>query len=232
MARAPDNPSPSPSRESQQRILEEQRLVQALRNRDAQAFAELVEKLHPSLLRWARSYLPRQELAEEVVQETWLGVIRGIDRFEGRSSLRTWIFQILTNRAKTRAVREGRYVSLRPERGRGPENDEPAVDPGRFWGPEHPHLRGEWARPPQSWGQNPEAKLLSKQAVECIEQELSYLPPLQRAVIILRDMEQWTSQEVCNALEITDTYQRVLLHRARSRVRKACEEYIEGLVKK
>lgn len=199
-------------------------LIDALRRRDEQAFVKIVDLYHPSLLRLARFYLQNRTHAEEVVQETWLGVLQGIDRFEARSSLKTWIFHILMNRAKTRAVREGRWVtfsSLEVDA----DSAEPAVDPSRFLGADHPQWPGHWAAPPQSWGADPDKQLLAGEAREQLQKAIATLPPNQREVITLRDVEQWSSEEVCNVLGITETNQRVLLHRARSRVRTALETY-------
>jgi len=189
----------------------EEQLVAALRAGDEEAFRELVREYQPSLVRVARIYVSTQAAAEEVAAETWLAVLNGIDRFEGRSSLRTWIFRILTNIAKTRAVREGRtlpFSSLQPE---------PAVDPDRF-------VDGAWAVVPDVW---PEDALLAAETRERITEAIEALPPTQRAVISLRDVEGWSSEEVRNALGLSETNQRVLLHRARSKVRTALEDYLK-----
>jgi RNA polymerase sigma-70 factor (ECF subfamily) len=205
---------------------EEARLVAALRDGDEAAFAEVVERYSPSLLRVARLYVPSIAVAEEVVQETWLAVLAGVDRFEGRSSLKTWIFRILVNRARTRGVRESRSVpfsSLAPLVGEG---DGPSVPPERFNGPdaEWPH---HWNAPPRHW-ESPEERLLSAEARALIEKEIERLPPAQRTVITLRDVEGFDSDEVCDALGVSPGNQRVLLHRARSKVRAALERYMEG----
>jgi RNA polymerase sigma-70 factor, ECF subfamily len=203
---------------------DEARLVSALRRGDETAFAELVDLYSPALLRLALVYVRSRAVAEEVVQETWLGVIRGIDAFEGRSSLKTWIFRILANQAKTRGQREGRSVpfsSLERELDPG----EPAVSPERFRDATDPQRPDEWRTPPASWDPIPEERLHSRQTLSRIRQAIDALPAAQRTVIILRDVEGWASREVCDLLAISEANQRVLLHRARSRVRAALEKY-------
>jgi RNA polymerase sigma-70 factor (ECF subfamily) len=192
------------------------RLVERLRARDEAAFAELIRQHHPSLLRVARLFVPTAALAEDVVQETWLGVLNGIDRFEGRSSLKTWIFRILTNTAKTRGQREARSVPFSSLED-AETAFEPAVGRERFAG------AGHWVVPPRAW---PEERLLSKETREVIETAIQCLPPNQRTVISLRDIEGWSADDVRNALDLSETNQRVLLHRARSRVRRALEQYL------
>ena len=192
------------------------KLVERLRAGDEEAFMELIRELNPSLLRVARMFVPTSALAEDVVQETWLAVLNGIARFEGRSSLKTWIFRILTNTAKTRGERERRSVpfsTLDPEEG----GFEPAVERSRFTG------TGHWAVLPRAW---PEDMLLAHETRSMIERAIARLPPSQRAVITLRDVEGWTADEVRNALELSETNQRVLLHRARAKVRGALEQYL------
>ncbi len=202
-------------------------LVEALRQRDEAAFMALVEQYHPSLVRLATVYVRDPAVAEEVAQETWLGVLQGIDRFEGRSSLKTWIFRILTNRAKTRGQREGRSIPFSAIRDPGAEPAEPSVDPDRFLPSEHPHWPNHWVSPPTDWSEIPEERLLAQETRAVIQSAVEALPPSQRAVITLRDIEGWTSKEACNVLGISETNQRVLLHRARSRVRRALEQYFE-----
>jgi RNA polymerase sigma-70 factor (ECF subfamily) len=202
----------------------EAQLLDALRAGDEAAFAALVREYHPSLVRVARIYVSTLASAEEVAQETWVGVLNGLDRFEGRSSLRTWIFRILTNIAKTRAQRDGRTLpfSALQDPGRVPEA---AVDADRFLDPEHPRWPGHWAIRPEAW---PEEALLAAETRERIAEAIETLPASQRAVITLRDVEGWDGAEVCNALGLTETNQRVLLHRARSKVRGALESYLQG----
>jgi RNA polymerase sigma-70 factor (ECF subfamily) len=201
---------------------DERRLIEALRAGDEAAFEQLIRMYHASLLRVAQIYVSSRAVAEEVVQETWLGVLNGIGRFEGRSSLKTWIFRILTNIAKTRGVREGRSIpfSALQDPGGVPE---PAVEPDRFLPADDPREPGAWAAPPAPL---PEQALLAAETLAVIEAAIEGLPPAQRAVISLRDVEGWSSDEVRNALEISETNQRVLLHRARSKVRRALEEYV------
>jgi RNA polymerase sigma-70 factor (ECF subfamily) len=199
---------------------DERALVQALRRGDEAAFEELVRMYHASLLRVARLYVSSPSVAEEVVQETWVGVLNGIGRFEGRSSLKTWIFRILTNTAKTRGIREGRSVpfsSLQDE-----ELSGPTVDPERFFPPDHSVAPGAWATPPVPL---PEQVLLADETLRVVGTAIEALPPAQRAVITLHDVEGWSADEIRNALELTETNRRVLLHRARAKVRRALEEY-------
>jgi RNA polymerase sigma-70 factor (ECF subfamily) len=200
----------------------ESQLVDALRARDEAAFAALVREYQPSLVRAARIYVPTQAAAEEVAQETWLAVLNGLDRFEGRSSLRTWIFRILTNIAKTRGQRDGRTLpfSALQDPGRVPEA---ALDADRFLDPEHPRWPGHWAVRPEPW---PEDALVAAETQTLLAEAIEALPPAQRAVISLRDVEGWSSEEVRNALELSETNQRVLLHRARSKVRRALESHL------
>jgi RNA polymerase sigma-70 factor (ECF subfamily) len=205
-------------------VSSEAELLDALRAGDEEAFAALVREYHPSLVRVARMYVSSQAAAEEVAGETWLAVVKGLPRFEGRSSLRTWIFRILTNIAKTRAKRDGRTLpfSALQDPARVPE---PAVDADRFLDPEHPRWPGHWAARPEPW---PEDALLAAETRERLAEAIEALPATQRAVISLRDIEGWTSEEVRNALDLSETNQRVLLHRARSKVRAALESYLEG----
>lgn len=194
-------------------------LVERLRAGDEDAFMALVRQLSPSLLRVARMYVPTQAAAEDVVQETWLGVLNGIDRFEGRSSLRTWIFRILVNRARTRGVRERRTVPFATLASEESAGEFVPVDLDRF-APD-----GSWAAPPRRWEEDPELALRSDEAVAKIRAEVEKLPDMQRLVITMRDLEGLGSEEVRNALDLTETNQRVLLHRARSKVRAALEDY-------
>jgi RNA polymerase sigma-70 factor, ECF subfamily len=200
----------------------ESQLLDALRAGDEAAFAALVREYQASLVRVARMYVSTQAAAEEVAQETWLAVLNGLDRFEGRSSLRTWIFRILTNIAKTRAQRDGRTLpfSALQDPARVPEA---AVDADRFLDPEHPRWPGHWAVRPEPW---PEDALVAAETQALLAEAIESLPPAQRAVISLRDVEGWSSEEVRNALELSETNQRVLLHRARSKVRRALESYL------
>ena len=198
-------------------LLPDAEIVRALKRGDEAVFAALVDAYSPGLMRTARMFVRDREVAEEVVQETWLAVLRGIDRFEGRSSLRTWIFRILMNTAKTRAQREARSVPFSA----AVSADEPSVDPDRFLGPEHRHAGG-WMLGPSEW-QTPEEELLRGETRDAILQAIEQLPDNQRAVITLRDVEGFPPEEVAEALGISDGNQRVLLHRARAKVRAAIE---------
>ena len=204
----------------------ETELIDALRRGDEAAFVSLIERYQAPLIRLAMMYVSSRAVAEEVVQETWMGVLQGLGRFEGRSSLKTWIFQILTNRAKTRGEREHRFVPFSAMAALDTEQAEPAVDPDRFLPPDHERWPGHWAMPPRSWDALPEDRFLSQEIHAHIQDAIATLPSTQQMVISLRDIEGWTSEEVCNVLGITETNQRVLLHRARSRVRRALERYL------
>lgn len=206
---------------------EDQELVEALRRGDEAAFAGLVEELNPALLRLATAHVPSRAIAEEVVQDTWIGVINGIDRFEGRSALRTWIFQILLNNARTKGVREKRVLPFAAFRRRAEEgSDAPAVDADRFQG-RRSESPGGWARPPVEWS-SPEERLASDEARDVMLKAIAALPPRQREVLTLRDILGYPAEDARNALEISETNQRVLLHRGRSKVRAELERYFEG----
>jgi RNA polymerase sigma-70 factor (ECF subfamily) len=197
-------------------------LVAALRAGDEEAFRGLVRDWHSSLLRVAQIFVPTRALGEEVVQETWLRVLGALDRFEGRSSLKTWVFRILVNTAKTRAQREGRVIpfSSLHDPARIPEA---AVEPERFLPDGHERYPGGWSAPPRSL---PEESLIAAETRRAIATAIDALPANQRAVISLRDVEGWSSDEVRNALDISEVNQRVLLHRARAKVRSALEDYL------
>ncbi|NKB80798.1 MAG: sigma-70 family RNA polymerase sigma factor [Nitrospirales bacterium] len=193
---------------------QEAETLKALLQGDEAAFSALVETYYSPLLRLAMAHVPSQAVAEEVVQETWLGVLEGLPKFEGRSSLKTWIFRILINRAKTRGIRERRYEPLSHGFLDDEGNEQPEQEYFLASGPMSDH----WAVLPQSWdAATPERLLLSKESRTQIDAAIASLPPTQRHVITLRDVEGFTSLEVCNILDLTETNQRVLLHRARSR---------------
>jgi RNA polymerase sigma-70 factor, ECF subfamily len=200
-------------------------VVAALQRGDEQVFMGLVQRYRASMLWVAQRYVRDRAIAEDVVQETWLAVLQGIDRFEGRSSLRTWIYRILVNRAQTRAQREGRSVPFSALA--DPDEDSPSVDPSRFQS--GGRGAGQWSAPPQSWAALPEDRLESRETFDCIRTAIEELPDRQRAVIALRDIDGWTAMEVSEAMEISDANQRVLLHRARSKVRAACERMLGGV---
>lgn len=206
---------------------DERELVAALRRKDEMAFATLIALHHSSLLRVARLYVNSVEVAEEVVQDTWLGVIKGIHNFEGRSSLKTWIFQILINRSRTRGQRESRSIPFSAFFDAETAPAEPAVDPSQF-NENDPEWPGGWVTQPRNWGATPEQVLLSSEVRAYTEAAIEALPPSQREVITLRDVQGWTAEEVCNVLGVSETNQRVLLHRARSKVRQSLDKYFEA----
>src|SRR5689334_17391096 len=201
--------------------MEEARLVAALRAGDEAAFRELIRMYGAGMLRVAQMYVSSRAVAEEVVQEAWLGVLNGIGRFEGRSSLKTWVFRIVANTGKTRGAREARIV---PFSAFGDDEDGPTVSADRFLG-DGTRYPGHWAAPPAAWTLLPEGRLLAGETMEVVQRAVDRLPPAQRAVLTLRDVEGFDADEVCNALDLTETNQRVLLHRARAKVRAALEEY-------
>jgi RNA polymerase sigma-70 factor (ECF subfamily) len=197
-------------------------LLARLRAGDERAFEALVERHHATMVALAKAYVRTHAAAEEVAQDAWLGVLKGLDRFEGRSSLKTWIMHIVANIARTRGVREARSVPFSSLAARG---EEPSVSPDRFRGPDDPYP-DHWVTFPQDWRAIPEQVLASRETLAVVMLAIADLPPAQAAVIRMRDVEGWTAEEVCGALEISDGNQRVLLHRARSRVRAALEQYI------
>jgi RNA polymerase sigma-70 factor (ECF subfamily) len=173
------------------------------------------------MLRFARIFIRRADVAEEVVQETWLAVLRGLPAFEGRSSLKTWIFRILANRARTRASREARVVPFAELAAADEDGAAETVLEQRFT------ADGQWTLPPTDWQvRSPEALVLRQEVMHHLEGAMEALPPSQRTVVTLRDVDGWTATEVCAALQITEANQRVLLHRARSRLRRALEEVV------
>jgi RNA polymerase sigma-70 factor (ECF subfamily) len=184
-------------------------LLARLRNGEDSAFVILVARYNPSLLRVARTYVPNHALAEEAVQDTWIGVVRGIKNFEGRSSIKTWIFRILINRARTIGVHEPRHLTL--------SGDQPAVDPLRF------DSGGAWAKPLESWESEADDRVVAASWTKCLNEALDDLPSQQREVVVLRDVEGLAGAEVCDLLGLTEANQRVLLHRGRSRLRSALE---------
>jgi RNA polymerase sigma-70 factor (ECF subfamily) len=210
---------------------EDMRVVEKLRSGDEAAFTDLVNRYHSSLLRLATAYVAEQSVAEEVVQDTWMGVLEGLDRFEGRSSLKTWIFSILTNKAKTRGVRERRSVPMSALTADESEPHEPTVDPSRFQS--SGHWQDYWSAYPESWDENtPEKQALDREGAALLGQAIDALPPRLKQIIVMRDIEGLESQEVCAILSVSEANQRVLLHRARSRVRQALEGYLGGIKRK
>ena len=208
-------------------LTEEEALVARLRGGDERAFMELVATYGPLMMRMARSHVRTPSVAEEVVQEAWVGVLAGLDRFEGRSSLKTWIMRIVVNRAKTRGEREARCVPFSSLAEPGDSGS--AVDPARFLPDTHPQWPGHWAVPPQSWASVPEERLAARETIELIRGAIRDLPLRQQQVIVLRDVEGWEAEDVCAALGVSEGNQRVLLHRARSKVRAELESYLEPI---
>jgi RNA polymerase sigma-70 factor (ECF subfamily) len=185
-------------------------LLLRLRAGDEQAFTGLVERYHQPMLQLAASFVPNRAVAEEVVQDTWLAVLRGLEGFEGRSSLKTWLFRILVNRARTTGTKEQRSVPV--------ADPEPAVDPSRFGGD------GGWADPPEHWIEAAERRMEAGKLADRIRAWLGELPSRQREVVLLRDVEGMSSEEVCTVLALSEGNQRVLLHRGRSRLRQLFED--------
>ncbi len=198
-------------------------LLARLRAGDEQAFAALVARLYGTMLAVARTYVRERAVAEEVVQETWLAVIGGLDRFEGRSSLKTWILSILVNQAKTRGTREARTV---PFASLAPEHDAPAVEPERFRGP-HEQYTGGWRSFPAQW-KAADQLVQDRETIRVAMRAIADLPLTQQTVIRMRDVEGYSAEEVCATLDVSEANQRVLLHRARSRVRAALERHLGG----
>lgn len=201
--------------------LDDSELVRRIRAGDRAAFAGLVRRHGGALLRFARLFVRESSAAEEVVQDTWMAVLEGLGGFEGRASFKTWLYRILANRARTRAAKEGRSVpfSALAET----EADQHAVEPERF------DASGHWRDPPAGWtDENPERLALEAETRGVLEAAVAALPPAQRAVLVLRDEDGLETAEICNLLDLTVTNQRVLLHRARTRVRQALERHIRG----
>ena len=193
---------------------EEAQLLDALRAGDEEAFVKLVDRHQATMMRLARSFVRSQEVAEEVVQDTWLGVLRGVERFAGRSSLRTWLLRILVNRARSAGVLESRSVAI--------GDVEPAVGSARF------DAGGGWIAPPRPWVEESDERLLAESLAGPIWEAVEELPARQREVLMLRDVDGLTSEEVCAVLDISEGNQRVLLHRGRSRLRQALETEMGG----
>lgn len=218
MAPAQAHPRSAPS------ASDEADLVARLRAGDERAFETLVERHYGTMLAVARGYVRTRALAEEVVQEAWVGVLNGIARFEGRSSLKTWILRILVNTAKTRGARDARTV---PFASLAPVGEEPAVEPERFRGPDDP-FPGHWRAYPGNWQRLPEEALADRETLDVVLSTIQQLPPPQRLVITMRDIQGCDAAEVCEVLDVSEGNQRVLLHRARSKVRSALERQLDG----
>jgi len=199
-------------------------LLHLLRAGDEDAFTELVRLHHPSLIRLARLFVRDVSTAEELAQETWLAALQGLERFEARSSLKTWLFTILTNKARTRGRRESRtQVFSELEE---PASGSPTVDPRRFKPADAGTAASHWLKEPAAWSNRPEEKLLTDEIQHLLRASIDDLPENQRAVVTLRDIDELSSGETCNILGISETNQRVLLHRARARLRQVLEDYL------
>jgi RNA polymerase sigma-70 factor, ECF subfamily len=197
---------------------DDEALVRALRDGDERVFSDLVERWSGMMLRLALAHVGNRAIAEEVVQDAWLAVLRSLARFERRSTFRTWVLGIVVNLARSRARAERRSVAL------SSEPAAPAVTPTRFLPSDHPRWPHHWATEPAPW-RTPEQELLAAETRKVIIDAIETLPAAQREVVVLRDLEEMAAADVCNILGLTDTHQRVLLHRARSRVRNALERY-------
>jgi RNA polymerase sigma-70 factor (ECF subfamily) len=199
-------------------------LIERVRQGDEDAFLELVNRYGAVMQRIALSYVRTPSVAEEVVQDAWIGVLRSVHRFEGRSSVRTWLLRILANRARTRGAREARctpFSSLVDH-----DDEGPSVAAERFQGSAE-RFPGGWRQFPTDWATLPEERLLARETLDRVDAAIRELPVRQQEVIVLRDVEGWSSEEVCEALELTAVNQRVMLHRARSHVRARLESYLE-----
>jgi RNA polymerase sigma-70 factor, ECF subfamily len=203
---------------------DDEALVAALRAGDEDAFGWLVDRYSGPLRRVALGYVSTPSVADEVVGDTWLAVINGIDRFEGRSSLKTWIYRILMNKARTRGVREHRSV---PFSSLEDDSITSGFSPDRFRSADDPSWPGHWSAPPRPWQEQPHDRLQATETLAAVRDAIAQLPPNQRQVISLRDIDGWSSEEVCNVLSLSQTNQRVLLHRARARVRVSLESVLD-----
>jgi RNA polymerase sigma-70 factor (ECF subfamily) len=206
---------------------DERTLVQELRNGDEGAFMRVLHLYHGSMLRSARLFVRTDEIAKDVVQETWLAVLAGLPRYEGRASLRTWIHRILVNRAKSRGQREARTIALSVLADREAESIDPAVAAGHFWD-DPARWSGHWRSEPRPWAASAEDESLAAELRAHLRGAIGRLPLVQRTVITLRDVEGWSARDVCEVLDVSEANQRVLLHRARSRVRRELGEYLHA----
>ncbi len=212
----------------ERRMVDETALVEALRQGDRNAFASLVDAHSPWMMRIALSHVSNRASAEDAVQEAWLSCLRGLDGFEGRSALKSWLFVIVSNCARRRAERDSRSVPFSELTRREAERSEPELLEDRFFDDSHPRWPGGWTTFPHGWAGQPEQRLLAGEVSARIEAAAARLPDGQRAVFLLRDVEGWSSEDVCNALGISGSNQRVLLHRARHAIRAVLEDYLEG----
>jgi RNA polymerase sigma-70 factor, ECF subfamily len=215
---------PEPAVAPTRMAVADEHALAALRAGDERAFRDLFARSYPMMKRVARAYVASDAVAEEIVQETWMAIVTGLDRFEGRSALGTWIFSILTNQAKTHSAREKRALPFSCVA--SGEAEEPSVDPDRFQ-KDDDAWPGHWATPPRPW-QKPERRLLSLEARDHLKAALAQLPDRQRLIVGLRDIEGHSAEEVCDLLGLSPENQRVLLHRGRSRLRAVLEEYLDA----
>lgn len=210
--------------------MDEGALIDRLRQGDEEAFVSLVERYHGSLVRLASAHVADRSIAEEVVQESWIAVLEGLDRFEGRSSLKTWMFRIVTNKAKTRGVRESRHTSFSDCAALDDESDDVSLDPSQFR--TSGHWADYWEQYPQVWEEEtPERFLLIQEVAGYLDQAIGKLPANLRQVLIMRDVEGLSAKDVCDMLDLSEANQRVLLHRARTRIRRALDQYLKGGVR-
>jgi RNA polymerase sigma-70 factor, ECF subfamily len=203
-------------------------LVAALRAGDEAAFAWMLDQYHAPLRRTARMYVATNAHAEDVVQDTWVALLRGIDRFEQRSSVKTWVYRILMNIARTRGVKEARTIPFSSSADAMSDGAEPTFDPDQFRPPSDPDWPGHWLSFPSDWEHEPESRLMASETLAVVAAAIEVLPAAQREVLTLRDVEGWSAAEVCNVLELSETNQRVLLHRGRAKIRRALESYFES----
>lgn len=223
-----DSTGPSDGDGGHGAMCDEQKLIEKLRAGDVHAFERLVDCYSPGMLRLARLHLRDRFAAEEVVQDAWLSVLRGVGRFEGRSSLKTWIFRILINRAHTRRGRDARMPPLASLQAAERPSAEALLGAWRFLPDGDPRRPRHWAVPPRPWPATPEDGLLGAELRQKLEAAIAALPPGQREVIALRDIEGWSAAEVCRVLGVSEGNQRVLLHRARTKVRRALAAHLTG----
>lgn len=215
-------------RTTPRQTLDDGGLAARLREGDEDAFSDLIDAYGPALRRLARCHVPNETVANEVVQETWLGVIEGIERFEGRSSVKTWVFRILLNIARAHGVRERRSVCFSSASNLTDGDGEASLDPDRFLASEHPRWSGRWRSFPPTWERRPDEELVCRETMDIVADANAALGRNQREVITLRDVEGWSGAEVCETLSLSEVNQRVLLHRARTRVRAVLEHHFDS----
>ncbi|HSB00087.1 MAG TPA: RNA polymerase sigma factor [Anaerolineales bacterium] len=205
--------------------MDDEQIIVGLKQREEATFLHLINTYHASMVRIAMLYVPNMAAAEEIAQETWLKVLEGIEQFERRSTLKTWIYAILMNLARSRGKREGRCIPFSNLENCQDEDVEPSVPAERFFPADHDQWPNEWSAPPEPWEYVPEEYLQIQELRDCIHEALEHLTENQRTVITLHDLEGWSSIEICNTFNISETNLRVLLHRARARLRQALETF-------